>query len=262
MRARLLFLLAHPDDETFGPGGTIARYASEGHEVVLVTATRGEEGMLGDPPVATRETVGEVREAELRAAASVLGISEVVFLGYRDKGLTDAPFDALVGAAVEQIRRVRPHVVVGFGPEGVSRHPDHVAMSRVAEEAFRAAVDPSRYPGHASRGLAPWAVSKLYRFEVLQEVLDAWEAPFAGISREEATTFIETGGGIDRKIAAFACHVTQRRDAERIISRPRFRDVAGTETFVLSAHRLPSVSLPESDLLADISDKKPYIEKK
>ncbi|MGE5664394.1 MAG: PIG-L deacetylase family protein, partial [Deltaproteobacteria bacterium] len=73
MTRRMLFLLAHPDDETFGPGGTIARYAGEGAEVTLVTATRGEAGMLGDPPVTDRAHLGETRSAELRRAAAVLG---------------------------------------------------------------------------------------------------------------------------------------------------------------------------------------------
>jgi hypothetical protein len=89
MAKRILFLLAHPDDETFGPGGTIAKYAREGHQVHLLAATRGEAGMLGDPPVTDREHLGEVRSAELEAAAAVLGAAQVHHLGFSDGKLAE-----------------------------------------------------------------------------------------------------------------------------------------------------------------------------
>jgi LmbE family N-acetylglucosaminyl deacetylase len=254
MRKRLLLLLAHPDDETFGPGGTIAKYAREGADVHLVTATRGEMGMAGDPPLADREHLGEVREGELRAAAGILGIREVVFLGFLDRELSSLPRERIVAKAVEQVRRIRPHVVIGFGPEGVSRHPDHVIMSAVALEAFEAAADPARFPIPAGEGSGPWAAHKLYRFEIAQEILAAWDAPLAGVPRDTLTTFIDTSAYVDAKLAALRCHRTQEKDSRRILSREGYRRFCRQETYVLARSRLSAAALPESDLFAGIPD--------
>lgn len=254
MKRRILLLLAHPDDETFGPGGTIAKYASEGTDVYLATATKGQAGMVGDPPVTDREHLGEVRAAELLCAAGILGIRKVVFLGFMDGQLSLAPRALLVEKAVAQIRWIRPHVLIGFGPEGVSRHPDHIVMSQVAAEAFDAAPDPSRFPDQLTDGITPWAPHKLYQFEIAQEILDAWDVPLAGVPREKLTTFIDTSAYVDRKVEAFSSHRTQRRDSERILSREGYREFARLETYVLAKTRIPGIVLPETDLLAGIPD--------
>ncbi|HEY5766185.1 MAG TPA: PIG-L deacetylase family protein [Candidatus Deferrimicrobiaceae bacterium] len=254
MARRLMLLLAHPDDETFGPGGTIARYAREGVEITLVTATRGEEGMVGDPPVTGRERLGEVREAELAKAATVLGIREVVFLGFRDKQLEHLPFERILEKAVEQVRRVRPQVLIGFGPEGVSRHPDHVVMSRVALEAFDAAADPARFPGQTGNGLSAYAPYKLYQFEIAREILDRWEIPLAGVPGRELTTFIDTSGFVETKVEAFSAHRTQARDARRILSREGYREFSRQETYVLARSRACDLSFPEKGLFQGIPE--------
>jgi len=249
---RILLLLAHPDDETFGPGGTIARYAAEGAHVYLASATRGEAGMVGDPPVTDRKHVGEVRAEELRCAARILGAREVSFLGFIDGQLAATPREAIVERAVAEIRRVRPHVIIGFGPEGVSRHPDHVVMSEVALEAFEAAADPARFPVGPNGPLPPWAVLKLYQFEVAQEIFESWGIPLRGVPGGRLTTFIDTARYVDRKIEAFQCHRTQNRDVRTILSRPGYREFARRETYVLARTRLPGVALPEDDLFAGI----------
>ena len=256
MRKRLLFLLAHPDDETFGPGGTIARYAGEGADVFLVTATRGEDGMLGEPPVTVRDRLGEVRAEELRRAAGVLGARDVAFLGFRDGALADTPRERIVEKAVGEIRRVRPHVLVGFGPEGVSRHPDHIVMSAVASEAFDAAADPSRFPEQLRNGLSPWAPAKLYQFEVAQDIFERWGVPLAGVPRERLTTFIDTSAYVDRKIEAFRSHRTQAMDVARILDRDGYREFAREETYVLAKTRLPKPTRPERDLFDGIPDER------
>lgn len=252
MKKRLLLLLAHPDDETFGPGGTIAKYASEGVDVYLATATRGEVGMLGDPPVTDRTHLGEVRAAELLCAAGILGIRKVSFLGFFDGQLATIPREGIVEKAVEQIRWTRPHVVIGFGPGGVSRHPDHMVMCSVALEAFDAAADPNRFPGQIRNGISAWAPCKLYQFEIAQEIFDEWEVPLAGVPREKLTTFVDTSAFVERKIEAFYSHRTQEKDYTRILSREGYREFCRRETYVLAKSRLPSVSLPESDLFAGI----------
>ncbi|MBI5576996.1 MAG: PIG-L family deacetylase [Deltaproteobacteria bacterium] len=254
MKRKMLFLLAHPDDETFGPGGTIAKYSAEGVAVYLAVATKGQAGMAGDPPLTDREHLGEVRAAELMCAAGVLGIRKVAFLGFEDGRLVQTPLDCLVEKCVEQIRRVRPHVVVGFGPEGVSRHPDHMAMSRAAAEAFDAAADPSRFPGQLVNGVTAWASAKLYRIEVEREILEHWNVPFAGVPRKEITTVVDTSSYVDTKIEAFGCHRTQSKDSARILAREGYREFARRETFVLAKSRLPRVNLPEIDMFDGIPD--------
>jgi LmbE family N-acetylglucosaminyl deacetylase len=254
LKRRILLLLAHPDDETFGPGGTIAKYSSEGAGVYLATATKGQAGMVGDPPVTDREHLGEVRAAELLRAAGVLGIRKVVFLGFLDGQLLQTPRSLLVEKAVEQIRWIRPHVLIGFGPEGVSRHPDHIVMSEVALEAFDASADPSKFPHQLVDGVVPWAPFKLYQFEIAQEILSAWDVPLAGVPKEKLTTFVDTKAFVDRKVEAFACHRTQARDSARILSREGYREFARLETYVLAKTRLPLASLPEVDLFEGIPD--------
>src|SRR3954470_5768425 len=132
-RFKLLAVLAHPDDESLGFGGTLARYAAEGAETYLVTATRGEAGRFGSlgksgDPV----EVGRVREAELRAAAKVLGIGDVSILGYPDGAVDQVAPAMAIREIVSHIRRIRPDVVVTFGPEGAYGHPDHIAVSQFA----------------------------------------------------------------------------------------------------------------------------------
>ena len=250
MAKRILFLLAHPDDETFGPGGTIAHYARGGAEVHLATATRGEAGMVGDPPLTDREHLGEVRAGELAAAAEILGISDVHFLGFHDGQLGSVPREQLVERAVAVIRRVRPHVLVGFGPEGVSRHPDHKVMCEVALSAFDRSADPTWYPAAG----APWAPLKLYQFEIAQEILAGWDAPIAGVPHAALSAFIDTSEQVETKIRAFHCHRTQAKDTRRILERPGYREFARRETYVLARTRLSGLLFPEDDLLSGITD--------
>src|SRR5690348_8465476 len=139
---KLMAVLAHPDDESLGFGGTLAKYAAEGVETYLVTATRGECGRFGSlgrrgDPV----EVGRVREAELRAAAAVLGIREVSVLGYPDGAVDQVPATTAIRAVVFHIRRIQPDVVVTFGPEGAYGHPDHIAISQFTTAATVCAAD-------------------------------------------------------------------------------------------------------------------------
>ena len=139
---KLLAVLAHPDDESLGFGGTLAKYAAEGVETYLVTATRGERGRFGSlgkggDPV----EVGRVREAELRAAAAVLGIREVSILNYPDGAVDQVEATTAIRAVVSHIRRIQPDVVVTFGPEGAYGHPDHIAISQFTTAATVCAAD-------------------------------------------------------------------------------------------------------------------------
>src|SRR5688572_32677364 len=137
----LMGVLAHPDDESLGMGGVLARYAAEGVATHLVTATRGERGRFFDD--ANRPDgaeVGRVREAELRAAAQALGVREVRLLGYHDGDLHRAEPREAVRRVAAELRRVRPQVVVTFDPFGAYGHPDHVAICQITSAAIVAAA--------------------------------------------------------------------------------------------------------------------------
>jgi len=136
--AGLLFFLAHPDDETFIAGGTIARYAAAGVEIGVVCATRGERGKTGD--VCSREDLASVREAEVRDAARILGIRHLEILPYEDQMLAAAPPDEIRRSMVAALRRQRPRVAITFDPNGMNLHPDHIAISRFASDAVAAAA--------------------------------------------------------------------------------------------------------------------------
>jgi LmbE family N-acetylglucosaminyl deacetylase len=142
--AGLLFLLFHLDDETFIAGGTIAKYAAAGMEVGIVCATRGECGKTGD--ICSREDLAGVREAELRAAAQILGIRYLELLSYEDQALVSAPPDEIRYTMVAAVRRQRPQIVITFDPNGMNLHADHIAISRFASDAVAAAAVPRWCP--------------------------------------------------------------------------------------------------------------------
>jgi LmbE family N-acetylglucosaminyl deacetylase len=134
---RLLGVFAHPDDEVFCAGGTMAQAAEAGAEVMIVSATRGEQGQIRDPAAATRRTLGAVRESELRAAAAELGVQRVRVLDYAD-GTLQQHRSSLGAELADVMRQFDPDTVVTFGADGGYGHPDHVAVSGLATGAFRA----------------------------------------------------------------------------------------------------------------------------
>ena len=166
----ILVVLAHPDDETFGMGGTLALYAQQGVEVDLVCATRGEVGDVPEEMMEGYASVAELREHELLEATQIIGIKHVDFLNYRDSGmpgspdnahpqaLAAAPLDEVAGKVVQFIRKYKPQVVLTFDPIGGYRHPDHIAIQRATEKAFYAAGDSKFYPGE----YPAFAPDKLY----------------------------------------------------------------------------------------------------
>jgi LmbE family N-acetylglucosaminyl deacetylase len=149
----LLAVFAHPDDESFGIGGTLAYYASQGAAVHLICATRGEAGTVQPEHLQGFSSIGELREAELRCAASNLGLASVTFLDYRDSGMSGSVDnqhpEAFIRAPIEEVaqrialvvRRVRPQVVVTFDPIGGYKHPDHIHIHHATNRAFDLAGD-------------------------------------------------------------------------------------------------------------------------
>ena len=218
---KLMCILAHPDDESLGFGGVLSRYADEGVGSYLVTATRGERGWLGpDEEYPGPEALGRMRERELCAAAEVLGLCEVNFLGYEDGLLDQAEPEEAIARIVSHLRRVRPQVVATFGPYGVYGHPDHIAISQFATSAVVAAADPA-YEVSGER--APHRVSKLYYRAVSQESAAAYEAAFGELVMSvdgqirrlvswqpwAITTQVDTSAYWRQVWEAIACHRSQ-----------------------------------------------------
>ena len=139
---RLMCVLAHPDDESLGTGGILAKYAAEDVGTFVVTATRGEKGRFDDKGTKPGpDIVGLTREAELRAATAVLGVRETAVLGYIDGELDRVNHVEATAAIAGHIRRIRPHVVVTFDPFGAYGHPDHIAIAQMAAAAIGQAGD-------------------------------------------------------------------------------------------------------------------------
>jgi LmbE family N-acetylglucosaminyl deacetylase len=206
-------VLAHPDDESLGTGGTLAKYAAEGVATFLLTATRGERGRFGDGndrPAA--EVVGRTREAELRAAASELGVRDVTILGYPDGGVDSVAPDIAQRAIAEHLCRIRPHVVITFGPEGAYGHPDHIAISQLTTAAVM----------RTASGRDP-VVSKLYylawsaaTWSAYQAALKKLTSTVDGVERQVVptpdwgiTTRIDTSAAWPAVWRAVQCHRTQ-----------------------------------------------------
>ena len=180
MASRLLCVFAHPDDEVFCAGGSIAKYSAQGYEVKVVSATRGDAGQIRDANIATRRTLGNVRAGELQLSCQHLGVQEAVCLDYSDGTLKDLELEVLVADVVKLIREFRPEVVITFGPDGAYGHPDHIAIGKATTIACTLAGDPHQFPLQIVDGLQAFSPAKLYhsffpRSRVLMlETLSKW----------------------------------------------------------------------------------------
>ena len=227
--APLACVFAHPDDETYAVGGTLARYAARGIHCDIFCATNGDAGKSG-VPVSSRAELGRLRVAELHAAASVLGVDEIVTAGHPDGSLAQVGAELLVGEIVEFLRRSQPTVVLTFGPEGApTGHPDHRAISRVATAAFHLAGLATEHTEQLGRGLAPHSPRRLF-YVAWDGVEDAGpgRAPRASVP---PTARIRVREFMGAKSAAFDAHVTQH------VHRASFESAAirDVESYALAA---------------------------
>jgi LmbE family N-acetylglucosaminyl deacetylase len=232
----ILVVLAHPDDESFGMGGTLAFYSSKGVAVHLICATRGEAGTVDAEFLKKYTTIAKLREAELRCAAKALGLTSVIFLDYRDSGMAGSPDNkhrqALFKAPVDKaaakiaghIRRLRPQVVLTFDPVGGYHHPDHIAIHKATVKAFNSvraaaksadAYKPEKlYYNALSRrrlrwivrwmrlqGSDPTRVGRNKDIDLVMLTQDADTPPHVTINYRSVQ---------DRKDAADACHASQQ----------------------------------------------------
>jgi len=224
--ASLLAVFAHPDDESFRPGGTLALLARRGARVQVLTATRGQAGSCGNPPLCTFEELPAVREAELRCACSALGVQPPLLLDYQDGQLAEADPEGLAAQILQVVRDTRPQVMLTFGADGLSGHPDHIAIGQSAAEAFRRAED----------------VAALYTLAVprsLAETLNMKQ--IRAVPDESIALTVDVSAVWDAKMSAIRCHRTQLGESP-ILGAPEARQrlFLGVEHFCLSVSRTTS----------------------
>jgi LmbE family N-acetylglucosaminyl deacetylase len=227
----LLVVLAHPDDESFSIGGTLAKYTAEGTRVVLVSATRGEAGIRS----LTLESAGEIRARELQQAAKTLGVSDVCFLGYRDSELVLADPAAIRSQVANLIREIQPQVVITFGPEGISGHPDHITMHEAVTQAFDQAQP----------------AACLYYIAPSEATLEGCGVAPSSQKAGGPVAAIDVAEHLLTKVRAMQCHASQR---------PPFSGSPEEEVARMACHEYFTLARPHvketsfSDLFAPVPD--------
>jgi N-acetyl-1-D-myo-inositol-2-amino-2-deoxy-alpha-D-glucopyranoside deacetylase len=264
----LLLVHAHPDDECIATGGVILRAHHEGVRVVLLTATRGEEGDIHNMDAASiRPRLGEVRTEELMRSCEILGVDRQAFLGYRDSGMAGAPSNddprafhaAPLPEAAQRVatflREERPDVVVTYTPDGTYWHPDHVKAHRTTI----AALDLLRGEG--------WTPAKFYMHAVPRGSVEHIESrarergvelpievgQIVGIAAEEITTEVDVAAFLEQKRAAFHAHRSQYEPDSPFstIAAQIFEATLGMERFILARGTLGEPR-PERSLFAGV----------
>ena len=265
---KLMCVTAHPDDEALGVGFTLAKYAAEGVEISLVTATRDERGWSGAPeenPGA--QALGQLREKELREAARVLGLREVNFLDYMDGELAQVDALEAIGKLVTHLRRVQPQVVITFDPTGAYGHPDHIAVSQFTLGAVVAAAD-AEY--RDAEGRPAYRVPKVYFMIDTEPLVNLYTAvtgeqikyQVGGEIRRHfgwpswaATALIDARAYWKTGLAAIACHQTQVQQLlEQIRGIPEHFDISdwAVQTFYRVYSLVNRDQRTENDLFAGL----------
>ena len=264
---RLLAVLAHPDDESLGNGGMLAKYSAEGVKTHLVTATRGQQGWFAEPEdYPGPEELGRIREAELRSAGEVLGLHEISFLDYQDGELADADHDEVVGKIADHIRRIKPHVVVTFDQNGLYGHPDHIAICQFATAAVAAAADPD-FTDPSNR--RPYSVPKLYYMAWRTSEIANYEKAFGELVMDidgekrssipwptwSITTRIDTSAHWQRAWEAISHHQSQLPGYQKLIglSEETHKEMWGAHDYYRAFSRVATPQ-KEDDLFAGLRE--------
>lgn len=248
MSKTLAAVVAHPDDDTFGCAGTVALHADDpDFRFVLIHVTSGEAGRIADPALATRKTLGAVREDEDRRSWAELGRvpDRHEFFRVPDHRVEDEPFDELVERIAAVLEEERPDVVLTFGPDGITGHPDHITTGKAATEAFHRVRE--RSPGQGFRRLLHQAIP--------QSMLDEWNRRLVAGGREPMDPtqlyqprgapddavgiLIDCGPVVDRKLAALEEHRTQAGDMQDMEAEERRMALASESHVIAWPERAP-----------------------
>jgi LmbE family N-acetylglucosaminyl deacetylase len=264
----LLLVHAHPDDECIATGGVMLRAHHDGMRVVLLTATRGEEGDIHNMDAASvRPRLGDVRSAELMRSCEILGVDRQEFLGYRDSGMAGAPsnddarafhaapLDKAARRVATFLREERPDVVVTYTPDGTYWHPDHVkahrttlaALDLVAAEGW----SPAKFYMHAVPRSAVLGIERRARESSAELPIEVGQ--IVGIPDEEITTDVDVSAFLEQKRAAFLAHLSQYEPDSPFstIAAQIFEATLGTERFILARGALGEPR-PERNLFAGV----------
>jgi LmbE family N-acetylglucosaminyl deacetylase len=279
MPGGLLSIFAHPDDETFGVGGTMAHYRDRDVPVTVVSATRGEVGEIAPGTDATPETLGQVREQELRDACAILGVSDVRFLDFRDSGMAGTPenddprslnraeAERVIEPLVRIVRDVRPDVIATWDPSGGYGHPDHIAIHHHATAAYHVAADATRFPSSGGAWRTPalfYNAIPVDEFgQLLEEArkrgVDLGDPPgdaetMASLPRLTPNCVIDVSAQYERKRRALRAHRTQMSDAGFLERIPEdiIKRFFGREHFYRAHPELPNGKVLH-DLLEDLA---------
>ena len=240
MNKKLLCVFAHPDDEAFGPGGTIAKYAREGVEIHVLCATKGEGGRWEESSKlkAQSSKLDDVRSQELLDSAKVLGIKRVEFLGYRDGTLCNANYHEIAAKVQKKMEEFEPQVVMTFDRLGVSGHIDHMAMAMMTTYAYK-----------------KYGKSQKLYYYCLKKPIDADERNYfiyfpEGYDESVITTVIDTKEMWDIRVKAMGEHRSQKDDADWIIE--HYGKKPREEYFILAEESKMKITQKENDLFSGI----------
>ena len=200
MCQKILYVFAHPDDETFSCGGTICHFHKSGHKQILFCATHGEAGKTGNPPLCSQEELGNVRKQELQNALSILGMDQLILKDYGDGRLAEQPFSTIVGELCSVMNEFRPDRIITFPPSGISGHPDH----KIIQKATLAAVQNISFP------------TKLYYIVIPESIAHLYSAPVSFVPDENVTEKVDVTPYHHQIAQALAAHQTQHLSVERV----------------------------------------------
>ncbi len=256
----VVFFHAHPDDESIGTGGTMAKLASDGHRVVLVVATRGENGEVEEGFLRPGEPLWERRVVETAASAEILGVSRVEFLDYFDSGMIGTPENDVAGsfwqADVEEaaqrlaaiLTEENADVVTAYDENGVYGHPDHIQVHRVGMRAAQLAGTPKAYMSTANRDHMRRGIEQALASGVeMPDMPDPADLQI-GVTEDRITTVIDVHDRVDVKRGSMAAHASQISETSFFLAMPpdMFADAFGWEWYILDGAP-PGTS--ETDLL-------------
>lgn len=248
MGRTLVVFHAHPDDETITTGGTMMRAKAEGHRVVLVIATRGELGEA-PPALSPGEGLARLRVAETHAAAEILGVDRVEFLGYHDSGMAGedtnhdprafaaAPLDEAAARLADLLREERADILTVYDDNGGYGHPDHIQVHRVGVRAAAMARTPNVFEATVNREHLVRLIraqADTFAGETSDDGLSEEEIASLGVPEAQITTFVDVREFVDRKRAAMAAHASQIGPESFFLTMApdAFREAFGWEWFI------------------------------
>ncbi|MBI5448862.1 PIG-L family deacetylase [Candidatus Gottesmanbacteria bacterium] len=258
---KLLLVFAHPDDESFSCGGTVAKYVKAGWDVHLLCATRGERGETGPYDALAPEALGSIRQKEVQLAASVLGIHTVSFLDYIDGTLAARTPGDIEDFVYRKMLELIPDCVITFDTTGVSNHPDHIKLCYSTTYAFqkyaawvaqqledRPAVDENTLPKLYYICMPESIATYLKKMKNIPQEL--FNKPWKGTPDEKITTVIDTAKFMNKKKKALAAHISQRADVNRFLSLSR-HPLLIKEYFILRYHGTKEIFMGKNDRVSN-----------